>query len=121
MLNRRILFFFCIGSSFIGFSWVYPVFASPGISFDNKYMHPGKADFHYLHTKTTDEYNLIWWSPGFKGGAGLIESDTSNPTNYSGGYFRPLLPKDDNGELIFGYLQVDTASTYSHEFQGEST
>ena len=109
-------------SLFFGFlliSSADSAFSSEGLSFENKYFHPGKADFHYLHTKTTDEYNLIFWSPGFKGGAGLIESDTVGPTNYSGGYFRPLLPKDGHGELILGFLQVDTATTYSHEFQGE--
>jgi len=72
-----------------------------------------------LHTKATEEYNSILWSPSFKGGMGLVDPDTASPTNYSGGYFRPLLPKDGKGELIFGYLQVDTASTYSYEFQGE--
>lgn len=95
------------------------VFSSEGLSFKDSYLHPGKADYHYLHTKSTDEHNFIWWSPGFKGGGGVVDFTTASPTKYSGGYFRPLLPKDGRGELILGFLQVDTASTYSHEFQGE--
>lgn len=94
-------------------------FSGEGLSFGNAYIHPGKADFHYLHTRATEEYNFIGWSPGFKGGAGHIDSDTAGQTNYSGGYLRPLLPENGKGELILGFLQVDTETTYSHEFQGE--
>ena len=82
-------------------------FAAEGLSFGNQYLHPGKADVHYLHTGTTDEVNVIWWSPVFKGGAGLIDFDAGGQTEYSGGYIRPLFPGDgkDKGELILGFLQ----------------
>ncbi len=94
-------------------------FAAEGLSFDDKYLYPGKVDFHYLHTKSTDEHNFIWWSPIFKGGFGVIDYDSGGQTEYSGGYFRPLLPEEKKGELILGFLQVDTDSRYSYEFQGE--
>ncbi len=94
-------------------------FPGEGLSFGNASMHPGKADFHYLHTKIIEEYNFLWWSPAFKGGAGHVDSDTVGQTDYAGGYFRPLLPENGKGELILGFLQVDMETAYSHEFQGE--
>ena len=122
-MGRRLFIFSTISSlcflMAISPWWTNPSFAAEGLSFDKKYLHPGKADFHYLHTKSTDEYNFIWWSPVFKGGSGVIDFDSGGQTEYSGGYFRPLLPKEGKGELIFGFLQVDTDSRYSYEFQGE--
>jgi len=105
------LFFFFLKVDF--------AFSAEGFSFDNKYLHPGKADFHYLHTKTSDTYNFIWWSPVFKGGGGVIDFESGGQTEYIGGYVRPLLPGDGKGELILGYLQVDTGSNDSYEGQGE--
>jgi len=93
--------------------------ASDGLSFESQYLHPGKADFHYLHTETTDEFNTIWWSPVFKGGTGYVDLDSGGSTKYSGGYFRPLLPKDGKGELIFGFNEVNTNTAYGYEIQGE--
>jgi len=104
MIKQRMLILLvttAVNFCFFNFCSIPATFASDGLVFENKQLHPGKADFHYLHTKTTEEYNFILWSPSFKGGAGVIDSDTASPTNYSGGYFRPLLPKDGNGELIF--------------------
>jgi hypothetical protein len=103
---------------FILFSAGY-AFAFEGLTFDTKYLHPGKLDFHYQHTEATDEDNLIWWSPVFKGGWGIIDYDAGPHTEYSGGYFRPLIPEDGRGELILGFLQLNTATRYSYEFQGE--
>ena len=104
---------------FVFFVKVDYAFSAEGFSFDSKYLHPGQADFHYLHTKTSDAYNFRWWSPVFKGGGGIIDFESGGQTEYIGGYFRPLLPEDAKGELILGFLQVDIASTNSYEFQGE--
>ena len=117
-MEKKINFLFKVFFFFF-FLKVGYIFADEGFSFDTKYLHPGKSDFHYLHTETTDEYNFIWWSPVFKGGSGVIDYDNADQTEYSGGYFRPLLSKDGKGELILGFLQVDTVSRYSYEFQGE--
>jgi hypothetical protein len=111
--------FFLSFLSIIFFARISYGVTDEGLSFKTKYLHPGKTDFHYLHTKTTNEYNFIWWSPIFKGGTGIIDYDNKDKTEYSGGYLRPLLPKSGKGELILGFLEVNTASAYSYEFQGE--
>jgi len=93
--------------------------SSEQLSFKDKYFHHGKVDFHYRHTINTDEYNTILWFPSFKGGWGTSNIDGTATTNYVGGYIRPLIPKDGQGELILGFYEVDTASSYAYEFQGE--
>ncbi len=92
-----------------------------GLTFDNAYLHPGKLDFTYLHTEANDTYNTIWWSPVLKGGFGIIETDNSSKTRYSGGFIRPLFPEDGKnmGELILGYNETNTPTTYTYEYQGE--
>jgi len=79
----------------------------------------GKADFHYKHTESMNEYNMIGWSPYFKGGWGIIDLDSGGAKEYSGGYFHPFLSKDGKGELILGFLEVDTPASYAYEIQGE--
>jgi len=115
-LSKRILFIILL-AVFILINHI--AFAVEGFSSNSKYLNPGKIDVHYLYTKTTDEYNFILWTPVFKGGVGVVDYDTGGRTEYSGGYFRPLLPQDGKGELILGFLAVDTSLTYSYEFQGE--
>jgi len=114
--NRAYILFLSITILFFG---IKISFANDGLIFEDKYLHPGKADFHYRHTLSTDEYNTIWWSPSIKGGWGTINTDGTGATNYVGGYIRPLTPKDGRGELILGFYEIDTASSNSHEFQGE--
>ncbi|MCK5602914.1 hypothetical protein KAR91_13615, partial [Candidatus Pacearchaeota archaeon] len=94
-------------------------FASQGFSSDSKFLNPGKIDFHYSHTRNTDEYNFIGWTPLFKGGWGHIDFDGGGQTDYVGGYISPLLKENNKGELILGFLQVDSDTSYSYEFQGE--
>ena len=93
--------------------------SSDELKLENKYLHPGKIDFHYTHTRSTDEYNTFLWSPGFKGGEGYIHNDNGKGQRYSGGYIRPLLPENGKGELILGFLDVDSPTTNDYEFQGE--
>ncbi len=117
--------FFCL---LLFFCFQYPLatFAADklltdGLLFENSYLHPGKLDFNYLHTDLNDTYNHILWSPVFKGGFGIIENDTGSKTKYSGGFIRPLFPEDGKnmGELILGYNETNTPTTYTYEYQGE--
>ena len=89
------------------------------LSFQNNYFDSGKVDFHYLNTKISNMYNFIWWSPIFKGGFGLVDYNLSGNIKYNGGYFSSFLPEDGKGELILGFLEVNSNSTNSYEFQGE--
>ena len=66
------------------------------------YLNPGKVDLLYKHKKASDTFNTIWWSPILKGGAGYIDYKNGNETKYIGGYVRPLLTKENKGELILG-------------------
>ena len=111
MISRRLfpfyLFYFFVAAYLCEKN---PALAAEGISFDNEYVHPGKLDFLYFHEKGADGYNLQWWSPVFIGGLGLIESNDNENTEYIGSYICPLRPKEDKGELILGFLQVDKPS-----------
>lgn len=110
----------CLSFCFLFFvSFLHISFAGEGLNFSSDYFHPGKADFHYLHDDSSNQYNFIWWSPTFKGGWGIIDYDNKTDTKYYGGYIRPLLPKSGKGELILGYLEVDGSTSDDYEFQGE--
>jgi hypothetical protein len=80
---------------------------------------PGKIDFQYRHRDMENEYNLIWWSPLFKGGAGVIDSDKNGRTEYAGGFIRPLLPLRAKNELILGAQMLRSNNENAWEFQGE--
>jgi hypothetical protein len=95
-----------------------PAAAAEGVASDSPLMHPGKADFHAQATDDTDEQILFWWSPFFKGGGGTLDNGTER-TDFLGGYLRPLAGRSQWGELILGFLSVDSGGERVDELQAE--
>jgi len=93
--------------------------AGDGLASESPLLHPGKVDFHFLHSEPQDEYNFIVWTPVFKGGVGLIDVHGGGTNQYSGGFVRPLAGMPELGDLIVGFHQVDVPAGYDYEFQGE--
>jgi len=90
------------------------------LSFKERFLHPGKADFLVQKNVESREYNFIWWTPLLKWGAGLIDiEDTDDDTKYLGAFVRPLLPWPGFGELIIGFQGLDRSSGQDHELQAE--
>tara|TARA_B110001454_G_scaffold148940_1_gene138366 strand:- start:214 stop:1398 length:1185 start_codon:yes stop_codon:yes gene_type:complete len=73
-------------------------------------LHPGKLDVFYSSTIKSglNKYNLIFWSPIFKGGYGSVSSGI----RYGGGFFRPFLSRPNIGDLVLGlqFLEVEEES-----------
>jgi len=90
-----------------------------GLFSDSPLFHPGKLDFHFTQADAVIEYNLIAWTPVFKGGAGLLDIHDGENTEYAGGFLRPFAANPELGELILGSHYVDTDLGNDYEFQGE--
>jgi len=89
--------------------------AFDGISTKSTFLKPGKFDVLFKVTDTTNEYNLLWWSPTFKGGIGMIRfHDIKENLKYIGGFFSPLQSVPHLGELIIGaqYAENNIDSAY---------
>lgn len=81
-----------------------------------KLLYPGKIDVFFSSTKNgINRYNLILWSPIFKGGFGSF----SQQKIYRGGFFRPLVTVSNVGELIVGLQSLDVGEETQIEIQGE--
>ena len=99
----------------------------PFVSFDeglyseSPYLRPGKVDFLYKHRADLkqDFYNAFLWTPVFKGGGGVIDPEGAVNTRYAGGFFRPLAPWPEKGDLIIGAQGVDNGPRTDFELQGE--
>ncbi len=92
-----------------------------GLYSESPYLRPGKVDFLYKHRRDTetDQFNTFLWTPVFKGGGGVIDPTGAVNTRYGGGFFRPLAPWPDKGDLILGAQGVETGQTAIFEGQGE--
>lgn len=90
-----------------------------GLSSTSPWLHPGKVDFLYRHRPNEDQYNLFGWTPVFKGGAGMLDTDGPGHTDYAGGYIRPLLTHPELGDLVMGVHGVDSLTRGDFEVQGE--
>lgn len=90
-----------------------------GESFLQPFLSPGKTDFLYRQTSSSDEYNFFVWAPVFRGGLGAADLERGSDANFAGGYVRPLLPFPNWGDLILGGLAVDQEGKDADEFQGE--
>jgi hypothetical protein len=83
-------------------------------------LHPGKLDSLYSTTEGGDDkYNLMFWSPVFKGGYGRVLSEQGKQTKYGGGFFRPFVTKPNIGDLIVGVQSVESEGQSEIEMQGE--
>ena len=81
-----------------------------------KLLYPGKLDIFYFSTKSeANRYNLIFWSPIFKGGFG----SSSHQNRYGGGFFRPLVALPSTGDLIIGLQSSEVGEESQIEIQGE--
>lgn len=109
----------CLSLFFSVTFWNSTLAAFNGLSSTSNLMQTGKTDSHYRYTNNTKEYNLIWWSPIFKGGVGIIDFDDKGKTKYIGGFLRPLLLWPNWGELITGFQSTDVNGNGAYEFQGE--
>jgi hypothetical protein len=83
-------------------------------------LHPGKLDSFYSTTEGGDDkYNLMLWSPVFKGGYGTVSPEHGVQTTYGGGFFRPFTAKPSVGDLIVGLQYLETGNKRQTEVQGE--
>jgi hypothetical protein len=98
-----------------------PLGAAEGLSRESARLHPGKLDFHFRQTVAgldTEHTNLIWWSPVFKGGVGVIDNGVRR-VRYGGGFLRWPVSSGWPGELIAGAEVVETEAGEDYEIQAE--
>lgn len=96
-------------------------FISPreGFFSESTLLRPGKVDLLYKRRFDVDQYNAFLWTPLIKGGGGVFDSGAGNVTTYGGGFFRPLAPWPERGDLILGAQGVDNDFRSDYEVQGE--
>ena len=88
---------------------------------DSPYFKGGKIDaFYDLRDNGDSQVNSILWTPVFKGGYGVIASESGGQdTHYLGGFARPLVARPELGELILGAQEVLKGDSKQTEVQGE--
>lgn len=88
---------------------------------DSPYFKGGKIDAFYDRKDNGDfQVNSILWSPVFKGGHGVLVSETGGQDiNYFGGFARPLMARPELGDLILGAQEVLQGDSKQTEVQGE--
>jgi hypothetical protein len=85
------------------------------------YFKGGKIDAFYDRKDNGNfQVNSMLWSPVFKGGHGILVSETGGQDiNYFGGFARPLLARPELGDLILGAQEILQGDSKQTEVQGE--
>ncbi len=102
-----------VGAVFTSFLVVPSVFA------EDELFRPGLLDFHLKINDNGNVSNVAIWTPLFRGGIGRTDPTQGTPTEYAGGFFRPLVKRPNAGDLVLAVQTTRSNDGTALEVQAE--